>query len=63
MRKAVLSAAIIATVLFVAGMAIHTLQRATASSSSKAVQTVDIYKLESTIDLKALPRQDINDED
>jgi hypothetical protein len=63
MRKAVLSAAIAATVLFVAGMAIHTPQRATASLSSKAGDAVDIYKLESTINLKALPRQDLNSED
>lgn len=60
MRKAVLSAAIAVTVLLVAGIAIHTLQPATASSSSKAGDIVGIYKLESTIDLKALPRQELN---
>ena len=60
MRKAVLSAAIAVTVLLVAGIAIHTLQPATASSSSKAGDIVGIYKLELTIDLKALPRQELN---
>ena len=60
MHKAVLSAAIAVTVLLVTGIAIHTLQPATASSPSKANDIVDIYKLESTIDLKALPRQELN---
>lgn len=60
MRKAVLTATIAATVILVAIVAIHTRQPATASLSSKAGHTVDVYKLGSTIDLKALPRQELN---
>ena len=60
MRSELLRAAIAATVFFVAGMTIYTLQHATAWSSSKAGHTVDIYRLESTVNLKALPRQDLN---
>lgn len=60
MRKAVLTATIAATVILVAIVAIHTRQPATASLLSKAGHTFDVYKLESTIDLKALPRQELN---
>lgn len=60
MRKVVLSAAIAIAVLLVAGIAIHAPQHATASLSPKASDIVDIYKLESTIDVKALPRQELN---
>jgi hypothetical protein len=60
MRKAVLSVAIAATVILVAILAIPTRQPATAPSSSKAGDTVDVYNLESTINLKALPRQELN---
>lgn len=60
MRKAVLSTAIAATALLIAGIAIHTRQPSTASSSSKNGETIDIYKLESTIDLTALPKQKLN---
>jgi hypothetical protein len=60
MRKVVLGAAIAVTALFVAGTAIHMAQHATASSSLQASSIVDIYKLESTIDLKALPRHKLN---
>jgi hypothetical protein len=63
MRKAVLSAAIAATVLFVAGMAIHTLQLATASSSSKAghqaADIVNVRALENKLDIKGLPVMDV----
>ena len=62
MHKAILSAAIAATMLLVAGIAIHSRQPTT-TSAFKVGHTVDIYKLESTINLKALPRDELNYED
>jgi hypothetical protein len=60
MRKVVLGAAIAVAVPLVAGVAIRAPQHATASLSPKASNIVDIYKLESTISLKTLPRQELN---
>jgi hypothetical protein len=60
MHKVILSTAIAVTVLLVAGIANRALQPATASSPPKAGDIVDTYQLESTIDLKALPRQKLN---
>jgi hypothetical protein len=57
--KVVLSLGMVFAVLLAAGIAVRGSQHATASSSSKA-SVVTINKLESTIDLKALPRQTVN---
>jgi hypothetical protein len=59
--KAVVSLAIVFAVLLAAGNAVREPQQViTASSSSKASKVVDINKLESTIDLRALPRQEVS---
>jgi hypothetical protein len=58
--KAVLSLAVVFAVLLVAGNAVRGPQQVNASSSSKASKVVDVNKLESTIDLRALPRQKVS---
>lgn len=60
MQKVFISTAVVAMVVFVAGIAINAWQPLTASSSEKPSATAGINKLKSTIDLKALPRQELN---
>jgi hypothetical protein len=60
MHKVVISTAVVAIVVLVAAIATQAWPPATASSAKKTGATVDIYKLKSTIDLKALPRQELN---
>ena len=61
MRKIVYTAAIAAATLLVAGFAFHSPKTTTAASLSSQVNPiVTPYSVESTIDVKALPHQDID---
>jgi Bacterial regulatory helix-turn-helix protein, lysR family len=59
MRKVVYGAAIAAVVLLVVGVTIRPPQRADASPPAQASEITDVYAIEATIDVKALPRYDI----
>jgi hypothetical protein len=60
MRKVVFGAAIAAAVLIVAGVVVRPPRPADASPPAQASEIVDIYKLEATIDVKALPKLDVD---
>ena len=59
MRKIVYSASIIAGAFLIAGVAVRLLRPVDASPPAQAAGVTDIYALESTIDVNALPRYDI----
>ncbi len=59
MRKMILGVTVGVLVLLVAGLAVHPPKSADATQPAQASDITDIYKLESSIDIKALPRQDI----
>jgi hypothetical protein len=58
MRKFVFGAAIATVVLLVVGLTIRTPQPADASAPAQVTATSDVYAIEATLDVKALPRQD-----
>ena len=58
MHKIVYGVTVAAITLVVGGVALHSLKPATASPPTQARQ-IDIRALESKIDIKILPRQDI----
>jgi len=59
MRKITYAASIAATILLIAGATVHFLQPLGASPAAPAAAVVDVYALESKIDVDALPRYDI----
>jgi hypothetical protein len=59
MRKMIFGASFTAIVLFVAALVIRQPHPATASTQIQASNIMDVRALESTIDVNALPRQDI----
>jgi Bacterial regulatory helix-turn-helix protein, lysR family len=59
MRKVVYGAAIAAIVLLVVGVTTRPPQRAAASPPAQASGITDVYAIEATIDVKALPRYDV----
>jgi Bacterial regulatory helix-turn-helix protein, lysR family len=59
MHKVAIGAAIAVTVLLVAGLTLRSPHPATASSPAQASETTDVYAIEATIDVKALPRQEV----
>ena len=58
MRKVAFSAAITAAIIIFAVVLVRPYPPATASPPTPTSGIVDIYKLQSTIDIKALPRHD-----
>jgi Bacterial regulatory helix-turn-helix protein, lysR family len=59
MRKMIFGLSITAIVLLVAGLAVHPPKSADATQPAQASEVTDVYQLAATIDIKALPRQDI----
>ena len=59
MRKVVIGAAIAATMLLVVSQNIRAPQPAGASTPAEAKAASDVYAIEATIDVKALPRYDV----
>jgi Bacterial regulatory helix-turn-helix protein, lysR family len=59
MRKVIYSAAVAAVVLLFVGVTIRPPQQADASPPTQASMITDVYAIEATIDVRALPRYDV----